>query len=239
MVRIQQGAFSLLPDLTDEQIKKQIEYCIKNSFAVGLEYTDDCHPRNCYCKGGPYMVRDTLPVPNAQPGGDPMGPPGSGMAAMPGAAAAAAMPGMAGRRLSQAGGMAGMSGMGAMPPAGSKPAASMPGKGMGAMPPAASKPAGSIPGMAGPAASKPTVIPLDAAMATMSAPVKPAEFGYTVVRLVADNPGPWAWHCHIDPHAASGMFFALRVGRQWDVPEGLNACAAAKAPGAMGMGMRA
>ena len=48
MVRIQQGAFSLSPDLTDAQIKKQIEYAIKNGFAVGIEYTDDPHPRNCY-----------------------------------------------------------------------------------------------------------------------------------------------------------------------------------------------
>ena len=48
MVRIQQGAFSLLADLTDEQIRKQIDYCIKSKFAVGIEYTDDPHPRNCY-----------------------------------------------------------------------------------------------------------------------------------------------------------------------------------------------
>lgn len=48
MTRISQGSFSLLPDLTDEQIKKQIEYCIKKGFAVGIEYTDDPHPRNCY-----------------------------------------------------------------------------------------------------------------------------------------------------------------------------------------------
>ena len=48
MTRITQGAFSLLPDLTDEQIKKQIEYCIKNGFAVSIEWTDDPHPRNNY-----------------------------------------------------------------------------------------------------------------------------------------------------------------------------------------------
>jgi len=48
MVRIQQGAFSLLPDLTDEQIRKQIEYAISRGFAVGIEYTDDPHPRNAY-----------------------------------------------------------------------------------------------------------------------------------------------------------------------------------------------
>jgi ribulose-bisphosphate carboxylase small chain len=48
MARITQGSFSLLPDLTDEQIKKQIEYAIKKGFAIGIEYTDDPHPRNCY-----------------------------------------------------------------------------------------------------------------------------------------------------------------------------------------------
>jgi len=48
MTRITQGCFSLLPDLNDAQIKKQIEYSIKRGFAIGIEYTDDPHPRNCY-----------------------------------------------------------------------------------------------------------------------------------------------------------------------------------------------
>ena len=48
MTRITQGAFSLLPDLTDAQIKKQVEYSIKAGFAVAIEWTDDPHPRNCY-----------------------------------------------------------------------------------------------------------------------------------------------------------------------------------------------
>ena len=48
MTRITQGAFSLIADLTDEQIKKQLTYCNKMKFAVGIEYTDDPHPRNCY-----------------------------------------------------------------------------------------------------------------------------------------------------------------------------------------------
>ena len=48
MTRIQQGTFSLSPDLTDEQIKKQLEYCSKRGFAIAIEYTDDPHPRNCY-----------------------------------------------------------------------------------------------------------------------------------------------------------------------------------------------
>ena len=48
MTRIQQGCFSLLPDLNDTQIKKQIEYTIRKGFAISIEYTDDPHPRNCY-----------------------------------------------------------------------------------------------------------------------------------------------------------------------------------------------
>ncbi len=46
--RITQGTFSFLPDLTDEQISKQIQYCLKNSWALSVEFTDDPHPRNTY-----------------------------------------------------------------------------------------------------------------------------------------------------------------------------------------------
>ena len=46
--RVTQGMFSYLPDLTDAQIGKQIEYALKHSYAVGIEYTDDPHPRNTY-----------------------------------------------------------------------------------------------------------------------------------------------------------------------------------------------
>ena len=47
-MRITQGTFSFLPDLTDEQITKQIQYCMRNGWAVNIEYTDDPHPRNTY-----------------------------------------------------------------------------------------------------------------------------------------------------------------------------------------------
>jgi ribulose-bisphosphate carboxylase small chain len=47
-MRITQGCFSFLPDLTDEQISAQVEYCLNNDWAIGLEYTDDPHPRNTY-----------------------------------------------------------------------------------------------------------------------------------------------------------------------------------------------
>lgn len=47
-MRITQGCFSFLPDLTDEQISKQVEYCLERDWAVGIEYTDEPHPRNTY-----------------------------------------------------------------------------------------------------------------------------------------------------------------------------------------------
>ena len=46
--RVTQGQFSYLPDLTDPQITAQIEYALKHNYAVGIEYTDDPHPRNTY-----------------------------------------------------------------------------------------------------------------------------------------------------------------------------------------------
>jgi ribulose-bisphosphate carboxylase small chain len=46
--RLTQGQFSFLPDLTDQQITEQLKYALKNNWAVGIEYTDDPHPRNTY-----------------------------------------------------------------------------------------------------------------------------------------------------------------------------------------------
>jgi ribulose-bisphosphate carboxylase small chain len=47
-MRITQGTFSYLPDLTDDEIKLQIQYCLDNGWPVSVEYTDDPHPRNVY-----------------------------------------------------------------------------------------------------------------------------------------------------------------------------------------------
>ncbi len=47
-MRLTQGTFSFLPDLTDEQIAKQVAYCISKGWAVNIEFTDDPHPRNTY-----------------------------------------------------------------------------------------------------------------------------------------------------------------------------------------------
>jgi ribulose-bisphosphate carboxylase small chain len=46
--RITQGQFSFLPDLTDAQITAQVKYALDKGWAMGIEYTDDPHPRNTY-----------------------------------------------------------------------------------------------------------------------------------------------------------------------------------------------
>jgi ribulose-bisphosphate carboxylase small chain len=47
-MKITQGCFSFLPDLSDEQIAQQVEYCLRQDWSIGIEYTDDAHPRNTY-----------------------------------------------------------------------------------------------------------------------------------------------------------------------------------------------
>ena len=47
-MRVTQGTFSFLPDLTDAQIAAQVEYCLQQGWAVSVEFTDDVHPRNTY-----------------------------------------------------------------------------------------------------------------------------------------------------------------------------------------------
>ncbi len=64
-MRITQGTFSFLPDLSDEQIGKQLEYCLNKGWAVGIEYTDDPHPRNTYWEmyGNPmFDLRDAAGI---------------------------------------------------------------------------------------------------------------------------------------------------------------------------------
>ncbi len=64
-MRITQGCFSFLPDLTDAQIVAQVEYCLGRNWAIGIEYTDDPHPRNTYWEmwGNPmFDLRDAKGV---------------------------------------------------------------------------------------------------------------------------------------------------------------------------------
>jgi ribulose-bisphosphate carboxylase small chain len=45
-MKVTQGTFSFLPELTDEQIELQVRYAIRNGWSISVEYTDDPHPRN-------------------------------------------------------------------------------------------------------------------------------------------------------------------------------------------------
>lgn len=47
-MRITQGTFAYLPDFTDAEITKQIDYCLENDWPLSVEFTDDPHPRNTY-----------------------------------------------------------------------------------------------------------------------------------------------------------------------------------------------
>jgi ribulose-bisphosphate carboxylase small chain len=47
-MRITQGTFSFLPDLTDDEIRAQVDYALGQGWALSVEYTDDPHPRNVY-----------------------------------------------------------------------------------------------------------------------------------------------------------------------------------------------
>ena len=49
-MRITQGTFSYLPDLTDDEIRAQVQYAVDRGWAVAVEFTDDPHPRNVLLK---------------------------------------------------------------------------------------------------------------------------------------------------------------------------------------------
>lgn len=41
--------------------------------------------------------------------------------------------------------------------------------------------------------------------------------GYTIIRFVADNPGVWLLHCHLDWHQEFGMMIMMRMGTEKDL----------------------
>lgn len=51
-------------------------------------------------------------------------------------------------------------------------------------------------------------------------------FGWTALRFVADNPGVWAFHCHIEPHLHMGMgvVFAEGVDKVGRIPSSALTC---------------
>ncbi|NPT40417.1 ribulose bisphosphate carboxylase small subunit [Paraburkholderia sp. 1N] len=47
-MKLTQGTFSFLPELTDAEIATQIDYALNQGWACSVEFTDDPHPRNSY-----------------------------------------------------------------------------------------------------------------------------------------------------------------------------------------------
>ncbi|KAK1313635.1 L-ascorbate oxidase [Acorus calamus] len=52
------------------------------------------------------------------------------------------------------------------------------------------------------------------------------DFGFWALRFVADNPGVWAFHCHIEPHLHMGMgvIFTEGVERVGNIPKDALSC---------------
>lgn len=64
-MRITQGTFSFLPDLTDAQIAAQLDHALSRGWALSIEHTRDPHPRDPFWElWGPPMfdLRDGAPV---------------------------------------------------------------------------------------------------------------------------------------------------------------------------------
>jgi ribulose-bisphosphate carboxylase small chain len=64
-MRITQGTFSFLPDLTEDEVRAQMEYALAQGWACSIEYTDEPHPRNTYWEmwGNPmFDLRDAAGV---------------------------------------------------------------------------------------------------------------------------------------------------------------------------------
>ncbi len=38
------------------------------------------------------------------------------------------------------------------------------------------------------------------------------------MRFVADNPGTWMFHCHLDFHSEVGMALLIKIGQEKDLP---------------------
>ena len=47
-MHLTQGTFSHLPDLTDDEIRAQVQYALDRGWPLSVEFTDDPHPRNTY-----------------------------------------------------------------------------------------------------------------------------------------------------------------------------------------------
>jgi L-ascorbate oxidase len=51
--------------------------------------------------------------------------------------------------------------------------------------------------------------------------------GYTIIRFIANNPGTWLLHCHLEFHSGIGMMVMFKVGKSTDIkqiPTGFPKC---------------
>ena len=50
--------------------------------------------------------------------------------------------------------------------------------------------------------------------------------GYVVIQFLADNPGYWFMHCHVDTHLREGMAVIINEthGSQTPPPDGMRTC---------------
>ena len=50
--------------------------------------------------------------------------------------------------------------------------------------------------------------------------------GYAVIQFLADNPGYWIMHCHVETHTLEGMGVVINeaFGQQTPPPNGMRAC---------------
>lgn len=57
-------------------------------------------------------------------------------------------------------------------------------------------------------------------------------YGWTALRFRADNPGVWAFHCHVEAHffMGMGMVFEAGVERVGKLPEAIMGCGESKRP---------
>ncbi len=64
-MRVTQGTFSFLPDLTEQQIAAQVEHALSRGWAISVEHISDPHPRDVFWEmwGAPmFDLRDAAGV---------------------------------------------------------------------------------------------------------------------------------------------------------------------------------
>ncbi|MEJ1158194.1 ribulose bisphosphate carboxylase small subunit [Prosthecomicrobium sp. N25] len=47
-MKITQGLFTFLPELTEDQIRRQVEYCLANDWVISIDMTDEIESRATY-----------------------------------------------------------------------------------------------------------------------------------------------------------------------------------------------